>query len=257
MLGGHVVPDGTTTTTTNTPSPPALPLLVPAAPSPSPLPHSPSTARHLRKLFWLCYMFDKEISLRTGQPPCIGDEYCDLTLPDGYLDVQYQDEYLRTNLSHLDESLSTPLLPSDLRLSMLKSKACRLLYSAESLKKSDADLLRDIRELGEELEAWRQSVPEKHRPSLSLGTEKGVGAWIWRGQAEPPKSVRMVAVHLGYHYLLATIHQAIGRCRAWKLSGAREMESVRSSLTLAVEASRSTLLFLRTEMGGLLEEAFW
>lgn len=127
---------------------------------------------HLRKLFWLCYLLDKEISLRTGQPPAIPDDHCDLTLPVGYLDMQYLDEYLYADAAHLDET-AVPLLPGDLRLTMIKSKACRLLYSTEALRKSDADLLRDIRELDEELERWRLSVPQKHRPVLSFAPPTG------------------------------------------------------------------------------------
>ncbi|KAJ4132865.1 hypothetical protein NW754_015678 [Fusarium falciforme] len=37
--------------------------------------------RQLRMLFWLCYIFDKDIALRTGQPPLMSDDYCDLTPP--------------------------------------------------------------------------------------------------------------------------------------------------------------------------------
>jgi hypothetical protein len=106
----------------------------------------------LRKLFCLCYLLDKEISPRTGQPPAIGDNYCDLTLPGGYLDIQYLDEYLSGDVIHLDE-FAFSLLSGDLRLTMTKLKACRLLYSAQALQKSDADLLRDIHELDEELES--------------------------------------------------------------------------------------------------------
>ncbi|KAH7146092.1 hypothetical protein EDB81DRAFT_933890, partial [Dactylonectria macrodidyma] len=42
--------------------------------------------RQLRMLFWLCYIFDKDIALRTGQPPLLSDDYCDLTLPEDYVD---------------------------------------------------------------------------------------------------------------------------------------------------------------------------
>lgn len=206
--------------------------------------------RHLRKLFWLCYAFDKEISLRTGQPPAIGDEHCDLTLPGGYLEVQYLDEYLYAEMSRLDES-AVPLLPGDLRLTMIKSKALKQLYSAEALRKSDAHLLRDIRELDEELERWRLSVPLKHRPVLSL-PQSSV-----RTEGEAPKSVRTILINFEYHYLMGTIHQATSRCRAWTARESHEMDSVRSSLALAVEASRSTLLYLRTAFQGLLEAASW
>jgi hypothetical protein len=210
---------------------------------------TPHEARHLRKLFWLCYTLDKEISIRTGQPPAISDDHCDLTLPGGYLDVQYLDEWLYADVAHLDDS-AVPLLPGDLRLTMIKSKACKLLYSAEALRKSDADLLRDIRELDEELERWRLAVPPKHRPVLALSQST-----MWATEAQ--RSIRTVVIHFEYHHLMATIHQATSRCRAWTASESREMDSVRSSLALAVEASRSAVVSLRTAVHSLLEDASW
>jgi len=205
--------------------------------------------RHLRKLFLLCYMLGKEISLRTGQPPSISDGHCDLTLPGGYLDIQYMDEYLDTDVTHLDES-AVPILPGDLLLIMIKSKACSMLYSAKALQKSDADLLRDIRELDEELEEWRLSVPPKHRPVLFLPQGSPL-------ESDLPKSIRTIVIRFEYCHLVATIHQATSRCMAWAARESREMDSVRSSLALAVEASRSTLLTLRTPMHELLEDASW
>lgn len=206
--------------------------------------------RHLRKLFWLCYIWDKEISLRTGQPPAVSDDHCDLTLPYGYLDIQYHDEFFYSDVTDLDES-AVPVLPGDLRLTMIKSKAATILYSVQALRKSDADLLRDVRELDEELETWRLSVPPRHRPVLSL-TE----SVIW-SREEKPKSVRTVVINFEYHYLMATIHQATSRCRAWTARESGETGSVRSSLALAVEASRSTLMSLRYAVHGLLEDASW
>ncbi|KAB5576147.1 fungal-specific transcription factor domain-containing protein [Coniochaeta sp. 2T2.1] len=236
MLGGHLLAD---------------PWTMPDEPTDTgSVRWSAQVKRHLRKLFWLCYLLDKEISLRTGQPPSISDEHCDLTLPGGYMDVQYHDEYFFADVTHLDES-AVPLLPADLRLTMIKSKACTVLYSAHALRKSDADLLRDVRELDEELETWRLSVPPKHRPVLSLSESS-----IW-SRGDKPKSVRTVVINFEYHYLMATIHQATSRCRAWTTRGSGEMDSVRSSLALAVEASRSALVSLRYAVHGLLEEASW
>ena len=212
---------------------------------------TPQEKRQLRKLFWLCYAIDKEISLRTGQPPSISDDHCDLTLPSGYHEMQYLDEYLYAFPERLDES-AVPLLPGDLRLTMIKSKACRLLYSADALRKSDADLLRDIRELDEELESWRLSVPPKHRPALSLSVE----APRWPS-SDLPRSIRTIVVNFEYQHLMMTIHQATSRCRAWTVERGLELNSVKSSMAIAVEASRSTLLTLKPVVHELLEEATW
>ncbi|KAK4183344.1 putative transcription factor [Podospora australis] len=207
--------------------------------------------KHLRKLFWLTYTLDKELSLRTGQPPCIADEHCDLSLPPGYAETQYMDKYLFADAAQLDET-AVPILPGDLRLTLIKSKTCRLLYSAEAMRKSDAELLRDIRELDDELERWRLSVPMKHRPSLSVRRDVAVNSAL----TDLPDSVRLIVINFEYHYLVATIHRATGRCRAWAKGSSGEMAGISSSLMLSVEASRSTLLYIRNAIPALPVEAF-
>ncbi|KAK3387975.1 hypothetical protein B0H63DRAFT_167718 [Podospora didyma] len=237
VLGGHTLPD---------------PWSTPESHAPSASDRVVQTKRHLRKLFWLCYTLDKDISLRTGQPPSIDDDHCDLTLPAGYLDVQYLDKALYSDQALLDET-AVPILPGDLRLSLIKSKTCKLLYSARALRKSDAELLRDIRELDDELERWRLSVPRKHRPALSIceGTKVEFNSEI-------SDSVRTIVINFEYHYLVASIHRATGRCRAWAKgeTGDGEREGVSSSLALSVEASRSTLIYLRSSISELRGEAF-
>ncbi|KAJ4341545.1 hypothetical protein N0V85_009859, partial [Neurospora sp. IMI 360204] len=221
--------------------------------------------------------------------------------------------YLGHSYPGLDET-SVPVLPGDLRLTLIKSKTCKLLYSASALRKSDAELLRDIRELDDELERWRLSVPERYRPALSLprtspgglqrqrqgqeGSEKGSGGGCYfqvpghkqqeqeqeeQGQGQKKQghgygksydptisaeSIRTILINLQYHHLVATIHQATGRCRAWQnrssmleentnaRTGEMLMEGVSSSLALSVEASRSTLIYLRSVTRALLGEAF-
>ena len=360
MLGGHKLSNASWL-----PTPESRSGSGTTTPASVPVDMAERKRRQLRKLFWLCYSVDTDISLRTGQPPSIDDDHCDLTLPPGYVEIQYLDrqelEALKerrlypfnshshshsnsdssnplqsfqplqspsgtssytkvppslptstTEYLHIDET-SIPILPGDLRLTLIKSKTCKLLYSASALRKSDAELLRDIRELDDELERWRLSVPEKFRPALSLPRtspevprhrqhEEEKVTWprhiydgygcgqVGQGQqgqrsgqpsrfdpAMSAESVRTILINLQYHHLVATIHQATGRCRAWqsrsaaRMSGCRVledvenasrpgevlMEGVSSSLALSVEASRSTLIYLRSVTRALLGEAFW
>lgn len=369
MLGGHKLSNDSWL-----PTPESRSGSGTTTPASAPVDIADRKRRHLRKLFWLCYYVDTDISLRTGQPPSIDDDHCDLSLPPGYIEIQYLDRrelealkerhfyplnsypnmpspspypynqgagqsgpnpskpsgtpttmtsaaqghrirhpYLGHSYPGLDET-SVPVLPGDLRLTLIKSKTCKLLYSALALRKSDAELLRDIRELDDELERWRLSVPERYRPALSLprtsppgglqraqgqeGSQKGSGGGCYfqvpgrkqeqeqeQGQGQGQKqghgygksydhtmsaeSVRTILINLQYHHLVATIHQATGRCRAWQnrssmleentnaRTGEMLMEGVSSSLALSVEASRSTLIYLRSVTRALLGEAFW
>ncbi|KAK9772248.1 hypothetical protein SCAR479_11103 [Seiridium cardinale] len=199
---------------------------------------------HLRKYFWMCYSFDKDIALRSGQPPCISDEHCDLTLPRTYSDPSHE--------AHVDTN-GNPFLPGDLRLAKIKSKALRLLFSTQALQKSDAVLLRDIRELDDELEAWRLTLNPKTRPSLSRHAD----GCLVDPNVSMEQRMHYIITNFEYHHLMAAIHQTTSRCRSWCNSESGELEGVSSSLALSVEASRSTLISLRTAGQSMAGESFW
>ncbi|KAK9357276.1 hypothetical protein V1504DRAFT_442903 [Lipomyces starkeyi] len=203
------------------------------------------TGNHIRNLFWVTYTLDKELSLRTGQPPSLNDEHCDLTLPPGYVEQLYSDLPLKLPSTDV---LRGPLLPGDLRLTRINSRAYIALYSAQALKKSDTELLKDIRELDDDLERWRMSLPPKIRPTISFSHETPIGSDM---------DMQAVIIRLGYHHCVATIHKASGRCRAWAGGQSRVMEGVSSSLALAVEASRSSIFYLQTAQHALPDESFW
>ncbi|PYH47041.1 Zn(II)2Cys6 transcription factor [Aspergillus saccharolyticus JOP 1030-1] len=202
--------------------------------------------KQLRNLFWLCYTHDKEICLRSGQPPIIDDEHCNLSLPVGYMQMQYREDE-GADRSMFDD-IGIPHSPADLRMTVIKSKVYRALYSSKSLLKSDAQLLQDIRELDDELERWRLDIPPKFRPSLGHS---------FQSHENPFLRMQAIVSRFEYHYLMVTIHRAAGRCQSWANSDAGVMEGINSSMLLAVEASRSTLLFLRPTITSIFPEAFW
>ena len=195
----------------------------------------------LRNLFWICYTIDKDLALRTGQPPTITDENCDLTLPAGYLDRAFLD------IEDDDAPFHGPVFPFDLRLSMIKARAHRELYSVSSFQKSDAELLKSIRELDDGLEEWRLSVPPKWRPTMSFSSET----------SDTNMSMHSVMLRLNYHLCMTIIHQASGRCKAWVQGQSGMMDGVSSSMALSVEASRSSLCYLEAAEHVVVDGVFW
>lgn len=213
--------------------------------------------RHIRRLFWHCYIFDNDIALRIGQPPIISETQCDLTLP-----IAYDERHFFPNLSlsasalisfaNTDQILE-PSLPGELRLSRLKHKTCELLYSAHALSKSNVELIRAILALDNELEQWRLSVPPEFRPSLSISNTKR--RFPNHGM---PQVMQHITLHLEYHYLIVKIHQASARCGAWELIFNKDCRAVvSSSMALCLEASRSTLFYLTAAMDQRVHDAFW
>ncbi|KAH8424855.1 putative C6 transcription factor [Aspergillus melleus] len=198
----------------------------------------------LRNLFWVCYTIEKDVCLRTGQPQLFTDENCDLTLPYGYVEKLYSSMEYHHHSMEIPES---PIFPVDLRLSIIKSRAYSALYSFRSLKKTDAELLKEIRELDDELERWRMSVPQEWRPTLSFSHET----------PDPNVSMHSVMLRLNYHLCMTIIHQASSRCKSWGNRQGGMMDGVSSSLALSVEASRSTLLYLEAAEHVLVDGIFW
>lgn len=199
---------------------------------------------HLRNLFWLCYTIEKDVALRTGQPQVLSDENCDLTLPPGYVEQLY----ISLGIHHHSRELPDhPMFPVDLRLSIIKSRAYSALYSFRGLQKTDAELLKEIRELDDELERWRMSVPPEWRPTLSFSHET----------PDPNVNMHSVMLRLNYHLCMTMIHQASSRCKSWVQGQGGMIEGVSSSLALSVEASRSTLLYLESAEHVLVDGVFW
>ncbi|OJZ80172.1 hypothetical protein ASPFODRAFT_38413 [Aspergillus luchuensis CBS 106.47] len=190
------------------------------------------TQRHLRSLFWICYTIDKELSFRIRQPPALPDEYCDLT---------FSAEYL-AQLS-VDLSTGVPsqrihpcrLFPTDIKLSQIKSRAFKLLYSASAAQKTNAELLMAVRHLDDDLETWRIAIPEDLRPSISSES------------LSHPRNIdtRSLILRLEYHHCVTVIHQATSRCVALDTVPHGVRTGILSSAILAVGASRLSLRYLQ------------
>ncbi|KAK2768712.1 hypothetical protein FQN54_000568 [Arachnomyces sp. PD_36] len=211
-------------------------------PGASPLAFTPSIAQsHLRSLFWICYLTDKEMSLRTGRPPTINDNECDLTPGDE--DIEQIPTESISGLASNDFCFL-----GEIRLSVIKSKTYNLLYSARAHRKTDAELLQIIRELDDDLEKWRVSLLPEYRPATSFSQEPP-----FRSDEE----LRAIILRLEYHRCMAIIHQASSRCRAWMENTSGVMEGVSSSLELAVQASRCSLFHLYQSRGILVKRCFW
>ncbi|KAL5048373.1 hypothetical protein BDW71DRAFT_196042 [Aspergillus fruticulosus] len=184
--------------------------------------------------FWLCYALDKDLALRTGQSHVLKDDDCVLGIPPAY------SEHLHSCLDHspgTDSDIRGPIFPVDIRLSMIKSRAFTALYSHNGLRKSDAEPIRPIRELDEELECWRTYLPPHLRPQLSFTPRH-----------DKPKNTLLILTHMNYYSCVNLTHLASSRCNAWRSpspDGGALIQGLQSSLTVSVEASRSFFLFLR------------
>ncbi|KAL7795781.1 hypothetical protein V8C37DRAFT_373415 [Trichoderma ceciliae] len=225
--------------------------------------HSLSERRgdHTRKLFWLCYLADKDLSLLSGRPPILANEYCDISVPEECLS---HDVFLHASNEAVDDdnmdaiawARVIPFVLGDPHLAVLKEKIFRLLYSPSALKMIAGELLTRIRHLDDELESWRLSLPHALRPKLSILPNHGLPS-----TRTFSSYLRSVQLQLEYHYLLTVIHTPVrrfGAAQGAETSPPEELHSVmHSSIDLSLEASRSTLHLLIEPIAMLRQETFW
>ncbi|KAL7948103.1 hypothetical protein V8C42DRAFT_316700 [Trichoderma barbatum] len=215
-----------------------------SSPPPTPLYDKGNLTHHLRDLFWTCYSLDKDLCIRTGQPSCLSEIHCDLTLPHDYSIMQ--NRHIQSHILHDLGNRTVPMYPWELHISQLKSKAYDALYSPMAHRKSQCELLESIRVLDESLEQWRLSLPPDFRPTLTFGKTTPVSADV---------SMQSSMVRLAYYHFVAIIHRASGRCMAQ--SPDNYHEGVRSSFNLSLDASRSTIIYLGVALHVITDDCFW
>ncbi|KAL4811478.1 hypothetical protein BDV18DRAFT_9906 [Aspergillus unguis] len=203
--------------------------------------HEPEGA-HLRAIFWWCYGFDKNLAMRFGRPPVFNDMDCDLRLPDGYISSCSDDHFFMRPLSS-----EQVLYPSDLRLTLIKSKIYTLLYSDHGQAQPEARRLQYIRELDEELNSLKASFPDNCWPDMFATGEAPDYTFH-------DLSLRGVNLHLDYYFCLGKIHGAID---AEKLSSFGALSLLSSSAELFYEESRTMLLYISRIRHYLNWHTFW
>lgn len=203
--------------------------------------------KHIRDLFWLCYIFDKDLSVRFGRPPLLPSNYCDLTLPEG-LDKIYD------NQSHNDQEAFVHF-PQDLQLTQIKENLCLFLCSLDNPNLADSTILFHLRQLDIDLESWRLRIPADFRPKLSVLTDQPFQPKMSRLQRR-----RYIHLQLEYNYMTIIIHTAVRRCGAayaMTESLPDDLHSVyHSSSDLSLEASRTTLQIFKDQDMLLQQDAF-
>jgi transcription factor-like protein len=197
--------------------------------------------QHLRRLFWIAYWCDGELRVRTVRPPAIDEDYCDLTLPTEPDDDNVATiSSLKLALDPRDTTGDIGFGVADLQLSMITTQIGRRLYSASALRKTDAEILCAVRELDDELERWRNLVPEPRRPTLAndqsyLDAEDST--------VKLDLEIRSSIRQLNYLHLVTIVHQASSRCRQWaaKDTEARHLQGISISIAISLHASLATL----------------
>lgn len=170
-------------------------------------------AEDLRRLFWASYAFDREEAMRQGRIPCM-------------MDFDISTEYPGT-LPNCD-SLPVEFGNYMSRLMSIYGDVYESLYSVKAAENSTSQVVKSVARLDQALIEWRESIPPEYRPGGDF-----ISKSLQNQDIIPPKSWYIywdvIHLHLGYYYLLSTMHQITAYRPSWVRAVVNEDGSSSSS----------------------------
>ncbi|KAL2135080.1 hypothetical protein VTI74DRAFT_9896 [Chaetomium olivicolor] len=198
---------------------------------------NPIEIEQRKRVFWIAYMLDKDLCLRSGRPPAQDDDDMNVELPDddpadGIGNIPLADGKGKMNLFRVM-----------CELAIVESKVYRRLYSTKATKQSDGELLNTIGELDKELEDWKDRIPIDFRPEHEINAH------------HTPLILHIVMLHFNYYNCLTTIHRMsihhgywTSRLSNYAIQGlnARPLNPrIFSSAALCTSAARASISLLK------------
>ncbi|KAI9679816.1 MAG: hypothetical protein M1817_004830 [Caeruleum heppii] len=197
----------------------------------------PAEIEQRKRVFWIAYMVDKDICLRSGRPPAQDDDDMNVELPsedpaDDIGNIPLAEGGGKINLFRLMCSFA-----------IIESKVYKQLYSTKASRQSDGALLNTIGELDHELEEWKDGIPIEFRPEHEIKA------------SHTPLILHIVVLHFAYYNCLTTIHRMsvhhgywTSRLSNYAIKGlnARPLNPrVFSSAALCVSAARASIHLIK------------
>jgi hypothetical protein len=198
---------------------------------------NPVEIEQRKRVFWIAYMLDKDICLRSGRPPVQDDDDMNVELPSPDPDDNIG------NIPLADGKGKVNLFRLMCEFACIESKVYKQLYSTKASKQSDGELLNTIGELDHQLEEWKDSIPVDFRPEHEIRA------------SHTPLILHVVFLHFAYYNCLTTIHRMsvhhgywTSRLSNYAIQGlnARPLNPrVFSSAALCVSAARASIHLIK------------
>lgn len=150
---------------------------------------NPIEIEQRKRVFWIAYLMDKDLSLRSGRPPAQDDDDMNVELPD----ADPSDNIGNIPLS--DGKGKMNLFRVMCEFAIIEGKVYKRLYSTMATKQTDGELLNTIGELDRELDDWKDGIPIDFRPEHEIKA------------SHTPLILHVVMLHLAYYNTLTTIHR--------------------------------------------------
>ncbi|TLS30288.1 hypothetical protein PpBr36_02360 [Pyricularia pennisetigena] len=150
---------------------------------------NPIELEQRKRVFWIAYMLDKDLCLRSGRPPAQDDNDMNVELPDA------DPEDNIGNIPLADGKGKMNLFRVMCELAVIESRVYNRLYATKATKQTDGELLNTIGELDQELEDWKDRIPIDFRPEHEIKA------------SHTPLMLHVIILHFTYYNALTTIHR--------------------------------------------------
>lgn len=150
---------------------------------------NPIEIEQRKRVFWIAYMLDKDLCIRSGRPFAQDDDDMNVDLPDA------DPEDNIGNIPLADGKGKMNLFRTMCELATIESKVYKRLYATKATKQTDGELLQTIGELDQELEDWKDRMPIEYRPENEIQA------------SHTPLILHVVMLHFTYYNCLTTIHR--------------------------------------------------
>ncbi|KAL5363865.1 fungal-specific transcription factor domain-containing protein [Aspergillus floccosus] len=192
---------------------------------------SEEEAEERRRVFWIAYCMDREVSLRFGKPLSQNDENVDVTAEGIGLEQQQEPGF--------------DAFSAICQLAVIRGRLYKNLYSARATDNSLNELVTAVGMLDEELQRWNESIPLRHRPECPARPPG----------APSPMSPWVLYLHYAYYNCIIAIH-SVTADQMSKLVGTQERDfpslpgapsnhRVFLSASLCAKAARASINLMR------------
>ncbi|MCJ1434806.1 hypothetical protein MMC27_004176 [Xylographa pallens] len=180
-----------------------------------------------KRVFWIAYSFDKDLSLQIGQPSAQDDDDMDVELP----------SEIDSSLVYPGESIGMEFFNFRARLAMIQGQIYKRLYSVKATKQTVAERVVAATELEAMLQSWRASVP----PEFIEDYYEPFHQMPYSGTSRHP-----IILQLLYFNSLAIVYSSLPVLTSYRgLQGTQnpmEVQLLSASLIYATEARKAITL---------------
>ncbi|OQE34569.1 hypothetical protein PENCOP_c017G05841 [Penicillium coprophilum] len=151
----------------------------------------PEELEHRRRIFWIIYCLDKEISLRDGIPLAQRDDDMDVLLP---MEVPLDNIGI---MPTTNQQGTFNAFRSACELALIKSQVHKHLYSLAAADRPLVEVAATVGMLNQKLQEWKDSIPTEFRPEL-----RRLSAF-----PQSPTAAVLLLLHFSYFNCLIAIHR--------------------------------------------------